>query len=269
MRQVVEREGGRMHKFRKFFQVFCLFAMVVSLSGCLIAAVAYMGAVVYNGAKTAHPDVNFDKEYPETKTYKAGYDTTYQGVIRAIVELKEQTELTDKQGGTINTKKAMFGEEPSTFGHAIGKKVFYQRKSIIISRDKGGTSVTVKARFSQKSSYVNEEDFDDPKGENMVRASLFAQIDKIIGEGRSRTGTEASTPSEKPDQVQTSTVKIRQGKSLTNVRPAPTTKNNPIARLKGGTGVEKLEERGSWYKIRFTDSNGSQQEGWVNKSQVE
>jgi hypothetical protein len=90
--------------------------------------------------------------------------------------------------------------------------------------------------------------------------------------------TEAPTRAEplqemKPKQskeISSAALKIKQDKSSTNVRSVPSTQNNkPIAMLKGGTAVEKVDEKGAWYKIRFVDVDGNQKEGWISKSRVE
>lgn len=53
-----------------------------------------------------------------------------------------------------------------------------------------------------------------------------------------------------------------------NVRPDPSTRRPPIAKLTGGDKVEVTGEDRGWLKIRFGSEN-SRAEGWISKKLVE
>jgi|GEM_PF-6437447 len=77
-----------------------------------------------------------------------------------------------------------------------------------------------------------------------------------------QTGSK-SIASNNPNAQETTKIKIKQGKSA-KVRSIPSSKGNiPIAILKGGVEVEKVEEKGPWQKIIFIT------EGWIHNSQTE
>lgn len=77
-------------------------------------------------------------------------------------------------------------------------------------------------------------------------------------------------PPEEPKKAEAATLIVKRDKSSTHVRSVPSTRNNkPIATLKAGTEVEKIDEKGAWYKVRFVDAEGHQKEGWISKSRIE
>ncbi len=51
--------------------------------------------------------------------------------------------------------------------------------------------------------------------------------------------------------------------SSANIRPAPNTNNEPIARLVSGDTVEIVEQAGEWYRIQLPNGTGT---GWVASS---
>jgi hypothetical protein len=183
--------------FRKKFSnlnstITCLiFALI--LNGCAAAAVpvymmaagaaaGFVGLTAINSVKEQHPEVDFSKERPQTESYPEKYETVYDAVIKSIMLLNEEIEMSDKSSGVINTKKAIFGKEPSVVGYATGKKVFYQRKNILIKKASGQTQVTLIVKFSDKGSYTSEGEFSDENAENAVRNVFFDKLESVLNE---------------------------------------------------------------------------------------
>lgn len=79
-----------------------------------------------------------------------------------------------------------------------------------------------------------------------------------------------ASPTQAPSvtEVPTTTVTLvtaQVSASSANVRPAPNTNNDPIAKLKAGDTVEIVEQSGDWYRIQLPNGTGT---GWVATSVV-
>ncbi|WP_298272474.1 SH3 domain-containing protein [Geobacter sp.] len=62
--------------------------------------------------------------------------------------------------------------------------------------------------------------------------------------------------------------RIRHHHKYVNVRPDPSSRNRPVAVLRGGKRIKILGEEGNWVKIRW--SRGKRElEGWVFRKYVE
>lgn len=158
---------------------------------------AVLGTVMVNSARAQHPNINFDKTYPESLIYNKDYNTAYQACLKALSELRQQTERTDKESGIIDTKKTAFGEEPGAIGFALGKKGFTQQTLIMVKKiSDQNTEVSVKAKFTRKGSYTQEQEFDDQQAENVVRAIFFDKLDQLLGVSSAPSG---KTPEKKTD----------------------------------------------------------------------
>lgn len=106
------------------------------------------------------------------------------------------------------------------------------------------------------------------------REHIKTQALAVKGGVKTRAGSEASQEQaavnikegvKKDNKILT----ISKKHSSVNVRPEPSTNQAPIATLKGGDKVEKIEAKGGWIKIRFNNSDDKQMEGWISKTLVE
>ena len=181
-----------MNNIKQHYILFIIAVFTILTNGCVaIAPVAsiigggLMGGVmtvkVINNAKDQYPNVNFDKKSPECIDYK-DYNELYQAALQSVYDLKEQTYGTDKESGVITTQKSPFGEKPGAVSYFMGKKVFWQRKIIYIKKlSESKAQICVKVKFSRKGGMTEEEEFDDPEGENVVRAIFYYKLDQLLG----------------------------------------------------------------------------------------
>lgn len=63
-------------------------------------------------------------------------------------------------------------------------------------------------------------------------------------------------------------LKIKVGRTA-NMRSTPSVKSKLIINLKGGTEVEKLDEKDVWFKVRYIDGDGNQKDGWIRNNLIE
>lgn len=85
--------------------------------------------------------------------------------------------------------------------------------------------------------------------------------------GNSKNQQEKTTSKEAVSS-ETKIITIKKNYTTVNVRPEPSTKKAPVAKLSGGDKVEKIAESSGWLKIRF-NIDGSEGEGWISKDLVE
>jgi len=180
------------NNIKQHYILFIIAVFTILTNGCVamapvasIIGAGMMGGVmtvqVINNAKDQYPNVNFDKKSPECIDYK-DYNNLYQNALKSVYDLKEQTYGTDKESGVITTQKAPFGEKPDAVSYFMGKKVFWQRKIIYIKKlSESKAQICVKVKFSRKGGMTEEEEFDDPDGENVVRAIFYDKLDQLLG----------------------------------------------------------------------------------------
>jgi hypothetical protein len=60
---------------------------------------------------------------------------------------------------------------------------------------------------------------------------------------------------------------VKKRLTIVNVRPDPSTKRPPVAKLTGGDKVEVIGEVPGWLHIRF-GNNGGRGEGWISKQLI-
>jgi hypothetical protein len=274
------------------------------LNGCIAAvvpiiAVGVAGAAagvvtLVNLARDQYPDIDFDKPSPVEMVYANSYNETWNGVVDTLMEMKESTAMMDKNSGVVRTNRKNLNDV-SWIGKGLGKATFLYELNLTVREKNGRVSVEAMVPFWEEKMFIAQKEKNVPEGSNMMRHIFYRNLNKRVQPVAQRladsplqdiryapmtketqtkdTVREVATLKKNEQQQpgpRVTMIKIKQSRSPINVRSVPSTENNkPIAALKGGTGVEKIDENGSWYKIRFIDSRGSQKEGWISKSLVE
>ncbi len=101
------------------------------------------------------------------------------------------------------------------------------------------------------------------------------KVEEVVEEPKPEAVEETKPPEAKVEEevVQESElveiVKIKEKLSWVNIRPEPSTKKPSISTCKGGAELEKLEEKGNWFKVKFLDKDNKQTEGWIYKYLLE
>jgi len=200
-----------MNNIKQLCILFIIAISTIQPIGCLsIAPVAsiigagvvggVMSVQVINNVKDQYPYVNFDKKSPECVDYK-DYNVLYQAALQSVYDLKEQTYGTDKESGVITTQKTPFGEKPGAISYFMGKKVFWQRKLIYIKKlSESKAQICVKVKFSRKGGMTEEEEFDDPDGENVVRAIFYDKLDQLLGPSSAPSSTIAEKKADSQEE---------------------------------------------------------------------
>jgi hypothetical protein len=78
----------------------------------------------------------------------------------------------------------------------------------------------------------------------------------------------AGTNAIEPVATRGDVLAIKQGMTAVNVRPDPSTRRPPVAKLEAGSQVEKVAADGAWLRVKFT-ANGAAGEGWIRRDMVE
>lgn len=63
--------------------------------------------------------------------------------------------------------------------------------------------------------------------------------------------------------------RIKKDLAICKVRPEPSFKKIPFAKLKGGDIVEKIKEKGDWVKVDHDKSDKEKIIGWIKNSDIE
>ncbi len=86
---------------------------------------------------------------------------------------------------------------------------------------------------------------------------------------KSRPPARKSRPSPPTIPQGREVVTIKSQYSGVNIRPTPSTMKAPLTTVRGGDRLGKLEERGNWLRVSFTDGYGNKRTGWVYKYLVD
>lgn len=276
----------------------CVVMMLPLLSGCIAAlaipvaaGIGVMGYTFLNIARDQYPDIDFKTQAPVETVYAKSFNDVWNGVVDTLMEMKETNAMTDRNSGIIRTNKKNLNDV-GWISKGLGKSTFLYEMNITVREKNRRVSVEVMIPFwEEKFGETREKNI--PEGSNMMRHIFYRNLNKRIipvaerlpdgpmqdmGYAPAQPG---DTMSEKPVMKKVSgqetiqakpeppKLKIKSGKTA-NIRTAPSTQGNtPFITLKGGTEVEKVEERGAWCRIRFMDNDGEGRIGWVMKNLLE
>ncbi|OPY80223.1 MAG: Bacterial SH3 domain protein [Syntrophorhabdus sp. PtaU1.Bin153] len=285
----------------------CMAAAIPIVAVGVAGAAAGVVAIV-NMARDQYPDIDFEKPAPVETVYARSFNEVWNGVIDTLMEMKESNAMMDKNSGVIRTNKKNLNDV-SWIGKGLGKATFLYELNITVREKNGKVSVEVMVPFWEEKAFVAQKEKNIPEGSNMMRHIFYRNLNKRVPpaavrlpdsplqdirfapttkEGQPKDTVQTvpvfrKTETQDSDSRKTGTVQqqevqasrtqlmaVKQGKGPVNVRTVPSTqKNMPIATLKAGDEVEKIDEKGSWCKIRFTDGNGKRKEGWIAKSYLD
>jgi hypothetical protein len=123
---------------------------------------------------------------------------------------------------------------------------------------------------------ANDEEAKDKKEEeakNKKEKASEKTSEKAVEKTSEKTPASETLPTKtseaKNDKSQNETSKMAgdfcKAKKNCYVRPEPSTKEAPIAKLQAADVIEKVGQQGNWIKIRLDDGS----EGWVYKTMLE
>ncbi len=282
-----------------------VFCVPFFLSGCIAAlavpVVAGLGAATYgfiNLARDQYPDIDFNKPAPVEVAYANSYEDVWNGTVDTLMQMKESMATVDKNSGIIRTNKKNLNDV-SWIGKGLGKATFLYELNITVRKKNGRISVEMMVPFWEEKAFVAQKEKNIPEGSNMMRHIFYRNMenrvpsvavrlpdspmqdmryspltaeaqpkDNMSNKAAIKNAGRQETAGKRPiEDVKSILLKVKP--KVVNIRSAPSTKGAPIATLKGGTEVEKIDEKGLWFKILFIDKAGNPQEGWVARSLVE
>lgn len=174
---------------KKYFYICLLICYLIS-NGCAGVAIPIMTAAgivaigasivtIVNLARDQYPDIDFDKPAPTKTTYSCNRDTVWNAVVDTLMEMKEQTQVMDRNSGIIRTAKKNLNDV-SWIGKGLGKTTFLYEFNITIRQNAGKTSVSVNVPFWEEKMFVASKEKNIPEGSNMMRHIFFRNLNKNI-----------------------------------------------------------------------------------------